>query len=1102
MDDKKVNMPDAAVQPEEPLADAMSYATSAQKEREAEEAELRRAQQELKLQKQEQERARQAATAQQAGSVLQTESAGRNRFEDDEPESRREKKKKKTSLKKQDKIKRRRKKNTAEEDDPYYGLELKPLEEYQKQYEETLSFKPVKPKEQPSEMTGTFTYLFDGSTEDGQDPEIQTKLKKLHEERRRRVSQVVKESGTSDVGKEDIFSITTAISLDEIRKAAAAKGVKTQHYRPTEEIPAVQQEKAPVQEPQPVRQTPQREAMPQPVQEPPKRQEPLRAVQEPQQEVPPMKPGEPAEYRPTGTPVHIIALQDLTTPVFNESRDYPRGGYRPESEQPEVGQSAGKITRLPTAPPAENTAQAEKPAVPQEESEQSKREKAPVVPFAQVHPAAVETPEAEDLPSEEPISAEQPVQVPDLFANEDEVQPEPMQRPAAEVPLPGTAPVPLQDDQPTYRKFEAAAKAMVQDVDPNAPEEEPEQPKRRILHHAARAQAEQLEEEQSKVKQMLFGAGEDETDADAEQLEPENQNSDELEDYNSPEDAASIFHQLGGDMRELMLRLTVTGICAVLELVFGMLGEYGLFGMPPLNITAYLICNLVFLAFSVGFCGVTMLNGLKALVKLRANADTGVAVAGIVGVVQGVISLFVQDPFQHGQLHLYSVIVCGALFLNTLGKLLLVRRVNKNFHYVTSPDKKYSVDKFDDHNTALQMAEGVTLDAPEIAYQRETDFLKNFLRLSYSDDPSDRSSQFLAPVLFCASLVLFLVMLLFIQPHDVSSALTAFAAATCVSVPMMNMLSVNLPLSRISKVAAQCGGMVIGFPAVQYYADTNAAMVDAKDLFPKGSVILNGIKTFGNAQMDDAIVDAAALMHDAGGPLSSLFGQIIQSRSEAMPKVENVQYEDGMGISGWVGGRRVFIGNRRLMEHHNVTPPSESLEAKYIQGGKQLAYLSVSGELVAMFIVTYRADRHRTMELQRMEDNGISLIVRSNDPNVTAPFVATLFGLDVHTVRVLPERLGQVYKALVKKSEKESHALIATNGKPSTMMRLITACVRQRANISLAVVLQNVGAVLGFVLVAFLCCQKGMQQVSTLSLVVYEAFWTLVVWLVPKLRKP
>ena len=296
--------------------------------------------------------------------------------------------------------------------------------------------------------------------------------------------------------------------------------------------------------------------------------------------------------------------------------------------------------------------------------------------------------------------------------------------------------------------------------------------------------------------------------------------------------------------------------------------------------------------------------------------------------------------------------------------------------------------------------------------------------------------------------------------------------------------------------------MVIGFPAVQYFADTNAVMVDAQDLFPKGSVILNGIKTFGNAQMDDAIVDAAALMHAAGGPLSSLFGQIIRSRQEAMPKVENVQYDDGMGISGWVGGRRVFIGNRRLMSHHNITPPSENLEAKYLQGGKQIAYLSVSGELMAMFIVSYRADRHRTVELQRMEDNGISLIVRSNDPNVTAPFVSALFGLDVHTVRVLPERLGQVYESVTKKPEKETNALMATNGRPSTMMRLITACARQRANISIAVVLQNVGAILGFVLVAFLCCQKGMQQVSTLSMVLYELFWVLAIWLVPKLRRP
>ena len=1074
MDDKKISTGTPTENPEEPVADAMAFSSSAKKEREKEEEERRRAEQEEERQFLEQRRAERAAAQHRGPEPPENHWA-------EELESNR--KEKKASLKKQDKIKRRsNKKKFSEKKDPYYGLELKPLEVYQKEYEETLSFKPVRPEEQPSEMTGTFTYLFDGSKPAESDPELSKKVQKMHEERRRRVKEVVHKSGSNDVAKEDIYSITTAISLDEIRKEAAKKGVTV----PTERFTASgtnKNDRPSVKEPESIPQKPEKEVQSSPpVQEPQERPQPVKAVQEPQTEMHCAQSGEPVGYRPTGTPVHIVNLQDLITPIFNESRGYPKS-ISPSREQPVLLVQTAKPVETEINSDAEVAA---KPAVsqPEEEHDQAERPKsAPVVPFRQKDETA------------EPLETkpEKSAHVSDLFvAGATETEPE--QPPAAEIPVPAVDKA-VPPEQTSYRLYGEAARAMVQDITSEESEEKaPEKPRRKILHKMPVIQP---------VAQTQKTEQTDDTTSQPEKpVQAPVPVEDQLDDYNKPEDAAPIFHQLGGDLRELMLRLTVTGICGMIEAIFGCLGEYGLFGLRPINITVYLICNLIFLSIAVGFCGVTVLNGLKALVKLRANADSGVAVASIIGMMQSIASLFYQNTFAHGELHLYSVIICAALFLNTLGKWTLVRRVNKNFHYITSPDKKYSVEKFNDHNTALQMAEGVTLDSPEIAYQQEADSLKHFLRLSYSDDPSDRSSQFLAPVLFCASLVLFLVMLLLIQPYNVNSALTAFAAATCVSVPIMNMLSVNLPLTRISKVAAQCGGMVIGFPAVQYFADTNAVMVDAQDLFPKGSVILNGIKTFGSAQMDDAIVDAAALMHAAGGPLSSLFGQIIRSRQEAMPKVENVQYDDGMGISGWVGGRRVFIGNRRLMSHHNITPPSENLEAKYLQGGKQIAYLSVSGELMAMFIVSYRADRHRTVELQRMEDNGISLIVRSNDPNVTAPFISALFGLDVHTVRVLPERLGQVYESLGKQPEKETNALMATNGRPSTMMRLITACARQRANISIAVVLQNVGAILGFVLVAFLCCQKGMQQVNTLSMVLYELFWVLAIWLVPKLRRP
>ena len=90
-------------------------------------------------------------------------------------------------------------------------------------------------------------------------------------------------------------------------------------------------------------------------------------------------------------------------------------------------------------------------------------------------------------------------------------------------------------------------------------------------------------------------------------------------------------------------------------------------------------------------------------------------------------------------------------------------------------------------------------------------------------------------------------------------------------------------------------------------------MLDAKDLFPKGTVILNGIKTFGGQRIDEAILDATALMYTVGGPLSDLFDQIIKSHRDMLPKIENPTYEDNKGVIGWASGRRILIGNRDLM---------------------------------------------------------------------------------------------------------------------------------------------------------------------------------------------
>ena len=70
---------------------------------------------------------------------------------------------------------------------------------------------------------------------------------------------------------------------------------------------------------------------------------------------------------------------------------------------------------------------------------------------------------------------------------------------------------------------------------------------------------------------FALGGTEEENNAPEEELPPEEVFQEELDDYTGPQDIESIRHELRGDMRELLLRTMVTGLCAVMLIVLGFL---------------------------------------------------------------------------------------------------------------------------------------------------------------------------------------------------------------------------------------------------------------------------------------------------------------------------------------------------------------------------------------------------------------------------------------------------------------------------------------------------------------------------------------------------
>ena len=940
---------------------------------------------------------------------------------EEEAPGRKQKKKKKRGL-------FGRKKKTPdfdESEDVYYGIQLKPIDEYSHGYDgATGEFTPPE---------DSYKSLFDDSKK-AIDDQVEQNFQKLQKERRRRVAQAVQNAGVDEEQIADEFGVVAPMPVTAFAADPYAKqhGIEVEGVGNQQALPEIQ-----------------------------------KAMLE------------------TSTD----KTMEIKLNVMNDTVELQRVKDMPAVSE----ESVEKI--LSTA--GEQRAQ-ELEDIPQEVEAAQPVEEAPLL--EQAPPAQAEAGDMEEISSGEPLPVPELQEVAQqaraAAAGKAQAAQEPVSQDAAVVEEPTVVlnrplgEIPQVASVFEYRSRSIPTHVIHTDVLQSALLSEEEE-----LRQAAEGGKKGLLRRRVRNKKLEEPAEEAAPAADQDTGES-------IEDYTSPEDAKSISFELRGDMRELSMRMMITGVCtallALVNLIFG--GQFAAGGDAGQKPVVYVILSVILLGVAVGVCYRTIGNGLKALFAFNANSDSAAAVAAVAVGVQTLLSVFFPRELVDGELHLYGVLLAAILFVNSAGKLCMLRRIHSNFRFVTSREDKYSLRLYDDYNTSLKMAKDAVAEKPVIAYQCRAGFLKRFLELSYTPDPSESASQVLAPMGLIASLVLCIACLLITR--SVPTALSAFAAACCACVAVANMAAVNLPISRLCKTARRAGAMVVGYEAVDRLGDVNAVLVDAEELFPRGTVVLGGIKTFGDrAGAEEAIMAASALMRETGGPLSGVFDQVISENEDALPQVEDFTYEDGGGIVGQVDGKTVYIGSRALLINHHIEVPAREEESQFTAGNKSVIYIAVGGSIAALLVLTYTADRRRKNELQRLEDSGVSILVRTTDPNVTGALVSRLFGIDAASVSVLEGQTAATAQQLLEGTVARADALAATKGRVESMMSVISACVAQKRTISLVVAVQNAAVVLGFVLVAFLACFGGMSQLTSLVLFLFQAFWVLVVLLLPKLRK-
>ena len=588
----------------------------------------------------------------------------------------------------------------------------------------------------------------------------------------------------------------------------------------------------------------------------------------------------------------------------------------------------------------------------------------------------------------------------------------------------------------------------------------------------------------------------------------------ELEDYSSPKDKEAILRDMKSIKTGLLVRVVLMVVLFSLSLYLALaardiqIGDELLplptFIQPELHLRTYMVVSCILSAIGAVICSNTIGGGLLALLKFRANTDTLPMLALLGTLAQGICFIIKPEYFSvdkadfGSNLYLFFPVALFILLFNLLGKILVILRIQNNFKLVSSERLKHAAVFLKDRNLLRDISKGLSMEEYTIAYPETSPFLANFLDNSYSEDHAERMSRVLAPICLLAGIVLAVLAYLFNK--NIAEAVSTFTAIMCVSAPLTSTIAANLPLYRMSKKLIPAGAMVSGYSAVDAFSRTEAIILDAKDLFRPSDIILHGIKPFDQSKIDSVILDAASVVCNTDGMLTDVFNKIIGSNKAMLRPVENVTYEDAMGLSAWVDGKRVLIGNRELMVNHGIEVPSNDYEMRFVKDRKNIIYLSNSGQLSAMFVISYRPNNQTREQLDRMNEKGMSLIINTSDPNITAEKIHAVYDFPLDQIKLMPAKFHAAYEELTAQKE-HSPAKIGFIGSTRMMVTAILDCMTAKTAIDQAVLIQMIALVVGYALVTLFSLMGNLSYLSILHLILFQGIFALIGTLIPNLKK-
>ena len=294
---------------------------------------------------------------------------------------------------------------------------------------------------------------------------------------------------------------------------------------------------------------------------------------------------------------------------------------------------------------------------------------------------------------------------------------------------------------------------------------------------------------------------------------------------------------------------------------------------------------------------------------------------------------------------------------------------------------------------------------------------------------ADKASSYFVPAVMIIAVVTFIVYL--ILGFEFGSAINAFISVLVVACPCSLGLATPLAIVVSEGKCATNGILVKKSETLENAGKTNVIIFDKTGTLTYGTLRIADVINYTEKEDKDVIQIAASLEQKSTHPIAKAFTQYLTDNKQDSLEVKDFNNVSGYGLTGIVDGKRVVLGNSKILEKENIKISEEDAkkykedEEKLASKGNSIVYLVVDNKVLAIIGVNDVIRENTKEVISNLNQRGIKTIMLTGDNKQTAEKIAKEIGITEVIADVTPHQKSDTVKSL--KAENK-HVMMCGDG--------------------------------------------------------------------------